>query len=255
MLGFVERGGNVAQPWVLEPETIEHYVTLRFRINSSIAYSGAELALEDAEKSKIRFNGEDVAISITGWYTDKDIKTVPIPTIKKGENILEVTLPFGKRTNTEWCYLLGNFGVSLAGREKVITTLPEKLGFGSITSQGMPFYGGNVTYHLEAEGENIQIDATHYRGALIGVSVDGENKGKIVYPPYILEIDGLSSGAHKVDITLFGNRFNAFGAVHLTDTKHSWHGPGAWRSDEECWSYEYSLRDVGILSRPIIKTK
>ncbi len=255
ILGFVERGGSVAQPWVLDPETIEHYVTLRFNIRSDIAYSGAELALEDAEKAKITFNGEDVATSITGWYTDKDIKTVPIPEIKKGENILEITLPFGKRTNTEWCYLLGNFGVKLAGREKVITALPEKLGFGSITSQGLPFYGGNVTYHLEAEGENLQIDATQYKGALISVSVDGEAAGRIVYPPYILELDGLAAGSHKVDVTLFGNRYNAFGPVHLTDVKHSWHGPDAWRSNEECWSYEYSLRDVGILSRPIIKAK
>ncbi|MBQ2842008.1 MAG: hypothetical protein IJE72_03135 [Clostridia bacterium] len=254
-LGFVERGGSVAQPWVIEPETIEHNITLRFRINSNITYSGAELALEDAEKAKISFNGENVAINITGWYTDKDIKTVPMPEIIKGENIIEVTLPFGKRTNTEWCYLLGNFGVSVAGMQKTITALPEKLGFGSITTQGLPFYGGNVTYHLEAEGENLQIEATRYRGALIGVSVDGEEKGKIVYPPYVLEVNGLKNGTHKVDITLFGNRFNAFGAVHLTDVKHSWHGPDAWRSDEECWSYEYCLRDVGILKYPVIKTK
>ena len=255
MLGFVRRGGEVAQPWVLDPETIEHHVTLRFNIKSDIAFGGAELALEDAENAKITINGDDVAINITGWYTDKDIKTVPIPEIKKGENILEVTLPFGKRTNTEWCYLLGDFGVKLAGREKVITTLPEKLGFGSIVAQGLPFYGGNITYHLEAEGENLRIEATRYKGTLIGVSVDGENKGKIVYPPYSLEIDGLTAGSHKVDITLFGNRYNAFGPVHLTDVKHSWHGPGAWRSDEEGWSYEYVLRDVGILAHPIIRTK
>ncbi len=254
-LGFVERGGHVAQPWVLDPETIEHYVTLRFNITSEINYSGAELALEDAENAKIIFNGNEIANNITGWYVDKDIKTVPLTDIKKGENVLEITLPFGKRTNTEWCYLLGNFGVRVTGRDKVITALPEKLGFGSILSQGLPFYGGNITYHLEAEGEAIAIEATRYRGALISVDVDGETKGKIVYPPYHLEISGLSAGNHKIDITVFGHRYNAFGAVHLTDTKHSWHGPGAWRSDEECWSYEYVFREVGILARPIIKTK
>ncbi|MBR3780514.1 MAG: hypothetical protein IKK63_04840 [Clostridia bacterium] len=254
-LGFVERGGHVAQPWVLEPETIEHYVTLRFNINSEIDYEGAELALEDAEKAKIIFNGNEIANNIKGWYVDKDIKTVPLTNIKKGENILEITLPFGKRTNTEWCYLLGNFGVRVTGSEKIITALPEKLGFGSIVNQGLPFYGGNITYHLESEGKAFVIEATRYRGALISVSIDGETKGKIVYPPYHLEIDGLGAGNHKIDITLFGNRFNGFGAVHLTDNKHSWHGPGAWRSDEECWSYEYVLRDVGILARPIIKAK
>lgn len=254
-LGFKERGGHVAQPWVLDPETIEHYVTLKFRINSEIDYSGAELALEDAENAKITFNGEDVAINITGWYVDKDIKTVPLPEIKKGENILEITLPIGETTNTEWCYLLGDFGVNVVGRAKTITALPEKLGFGSIVSQGLPFYGGNVTYHLDAQGTDLRVQATRYRGALISVAVDGTEKGKIVYPPYMLDINGLADGEHKVDITLFGNRFNSFGAVHLTDNKHSWHGPGAWRSDEECWSYEYVLRDVGILARPIITEK
>ena len=254
-LGFVERGGHVAQPWVLAPETIEHYVTLRFSITSEIDYSGAELALEDAEKAKIIFNGNEIANNITGWYVDKDIKTVALTDIKKGINILEITLPFGKRTNTEWCYLLGNFGVRVTGRDKVITSLPEKIGFGTIINQGLPFYGGNITYHLEAEGEAFAIEATRYRGALISVAVDGDTKGKIVYPPYHLEINGLSAGKHKIDITLFGHRYNGFGAVHLTDTKHSWHGPGAWRSNEECWSYEYVLRDVGILARPIIKAK
>ncbi|MBE6820671.1 MAG: hypothetical protein E7516_06435 [Ruminococcaceae bacterium] len=255
MVGFVERGGNVAQPWVIAPETIEHHITLRFRINSEIDYSGAELALEDAEKAKIVFNGNEIANNITGWYTDKDIKTVPLTDIVKGENILEITLPFGTRTNTEWCYILGDFGVKVIGREKTITNLPEKLGFGTITNQGLPFYGGNITYHLEAEGTGMRVEATRYRGALISVAVDGEEKGKVVYPPYLIDVDGLADGKHKVDITLFGNRYNAFGPVHLTDVKHSWHGPGAWRSDEETWSYEYVLRDVGILARPVITVK
>ncbi len=255
MVGFVERGGNVAQPWVIAPETIEHHITLRFRINSEIDYSGAELALEDAEKAKIVFNGNEIANNITGWYTDKDIKTVPLTDIVKGENILEITLPFGTRTNTEWCYILGAFGVKVIGREKIITALPEKLGFGTITNQGLPFYGGNITYHLEAEGTGMRVEATRYRGALISVAVDGEEKGKVVYPPYLIDVDGLADGKHKVDITLFGNRYNAFGPVHLTDVKHSWHGPGAWRSNEETWSYEYVLRDVGILARPVITVK
>ena len=255
MVGFVERGGNVAQPWVIEPETIEHYITLRFRINSEIEYSGAELALEDAEKAKIIFNGTKIANTITGWYTDKDIKTIALTDIHKGENILEVTLPFGKRTNTEWCYILGNFGVKVIGRAKTITNLPEKLGFGTIVNQGLPFYGGNITYHLEAEGSSIRVEATRYRGALISVAIDGEEKGKIVYPPYLLDVDGLADGNHKVDITLFGNRFNAFGSVHLTDTKHSWHGPDAWRTTEDEWSYEYILKEVGILKSPEIRAK
>ncbi len=255
MVGFEERGGGVAQPWVIPQEEIKHSISLRFTINSDIEYEGALLALEDAEKAKIIFNGAEVDNNVIGWYTDKDIKTVAMPTVNKGVNILEITLPFGKRTNTEWCYLLGDFGVNVTGRYKVITNLPEKLAFATFKSQSLPFYGGNVTYHLEAEGDAISIAVTNYTGALLSVSVDGEKKGRIVLPPYELKLAGLGDGKHNVDITIFGNRYNSFGPVHLSDEKYSWHGPNAWRSEDEEWSYEYILRNTGILTAPVIKVK
>lgn len=253
-VGYSERGGHVIQPWCLDEEIPSHKITLRFRINSDIDYSGAELAAEDMETLSIRFNGKEVSSKVTGWYTDKDIKTAALPEIRKGENILEIDVPFGTRTNTEWCYILGNFGVEVNGRNKKLIALPEKLAFGSILNQGLPFYGGNITYHLEAESNGaLQIEATNYKGTLISVAVDGEEKGKIVYPPYVLLADGLKPGSHKIDITLFGNRYNAFGPVHLCNDKESWHGPGAWRSSGCAWCYEYVLRNIGILNSPIIK--
>lgn len=253
-VGYSERGGHVIQPWCLDEEIPSHKITLRFRINSDIDYYGAELAAEDMETLAIRFNGKEVSSKVTGWYTDKDIKTAALPEIRKGENILEIDVPFGTRTNTEWCYILGNFGVEVNGRNKKLIALPEKLAFGSILNQGLPFYGGNITYHLEAESNGaLQIEATNYKGTLISVAIDGEEKGKIVYPPYVLLADGLKPGSHKIDITLFGNRYNAFGPVHLCNDKESWHGPGAWRSSGCAWCYEYVLRTVGILNSPIIK--
>ncbi len=251
-LGFKERGGGVAQPWVLEKEELTHTISLRFNFESEIDYKGALLALEDAEKAEITFNGESVSNEITGWYVDKEIKTVKLPAIRKGTNTLVVTVPIGETTNTEWCYILGNFGVRVLGTEKVITTLPEKLYFGAIQNQGLPFYGGNVTYHLTAEGNAFSIEATRYMGTLMKVCVDGEEKGKIIYPPYKLILKDLGNGVHNIDITLFGNRFNSFGPVHLSNNKHSWHGPDAWRTRGCTWSYEYVLRDVGILTRPVL---
>ena len=251
-LGFKERGGGVAQPWVLEKEELSHTISLRFTINSEIDYEGALLALEDAERAEITFNGNSVSNEVTGWYADKEIKTVKLPTIHKGCNTLVITWPIGATTNTEWCYILGNFGVRVLGTEKTITTLPEKLYFGAVQNQGLPFYGGNITYHLTAEGDAFSIEATRYVGTLMKVCIDGKQQGHIIYPPYALTATDLGEGVHKVDITLFGNRFNSFGAVHLSNNKHSWHGPDSWRTKGDSWSYEYVLRDVGILTRPII---
>ncbi len=253
ILGIRGRDHHVPQPWVIKEEATTHSITLRFTINSLIDYKGAELALEDAEKAVITFNGENVRNDITGWFTDKDIKTVSLPDIVRGENILVITLPFGVRTNTEWCYILGNFGVNVAGSVKTICDLPEKIAFDSILHQGLPFYSGNITYHLESEGKNISVSTNRLIGTLVTVTVDGEKKGRIAFPPYNLEINGLTKGKHKVDITLFGNRANAFGPVHNTNENNSHHGPNSWRTDGSHWSYEYVLRKIGLLTKPEIR--
>ncbi|MBQ8606523.1 MAG: hypothetical protein IJ408_07265 [Clostridia bacterium] len=244
------------QPYAVEISPAEHKVSLRFDIKSEIEVAGASLALEDAELAKITFNGERVENKISGYFTDESINTVPLPVIKAGQNTLELEFPYGERTNIEWCYILGNFGVSVLGCEKIITKLPEKIGFGSVTGQSMPFYGANIDYSfdvtLDTDGE-IEIEASYYRGSLIAVTVDGERRGRIVLPPYRLRIGDLAKGTHKVTLTLFGNRNNSFGALHLVNEGECWFGPDAWRTEGNDWSYEYRLKPLGILKSPIIR--
>ena len=118
---------------------------MRFRIHSEIDYEGAQLAIEDAERLTIMWNGKSVENTPIGWYADKSIKTVALPPIEKGENILEVAVPFAKHTNTEWAYVLGTFGVEVCGRRVCVTEARKELAFGDITEQGLPFYGGTLT--------------------------------------------------------------------------------------------------------------
>ena len=254
--GLKERNGSVAQPWVIPPEEPEHTITLKFTVDSDVDIKNPVLALEDAEKAEITLNGKPVSSDITGWYVDKSIKTVSLHEIVKGRNIITVKLPLGNRTNTEWCYLLGDFGVKVTGRRTLLTALPEKLWFGDIVNQGLAFYGGNITYHIGdiiAENGETEVMIPQYRGALVKVLVDGEDKGNIVFSPNTLRIKGLSKGVHKLDLKLYTHRFNSFGAVHNADAALDWHGPDAWRTKEEKWTYEYRLKEVGILSAPVVK--
>ena len=46
------------------------------------------------------------------YYSTIDIT----PWLCKGENVIEVILPLGPNTHTEWMYLLGNFDVEVDGR-------------------------------------------------------------------------------------------------------------------------------------------
>ena len=124
------------QPYLIAPEIPEHYLDLRFTIPSGIALDEAQLALEEPEQACVRLNGQAVDTTPTGWFVDRDIKTVALPPLVKGENILEIRVPIGKRTNLEAFYLLGNFGVDVRGVGKTIVPPPETLGFGSVT--GLP---------------------------------------------------------------------------------------------------------------------
>ena len=256
-LGYPSREARTAQPWVLEPEAAKHHVTLKFAIASEIAVEKPFLAIEDAEKLAVTLNDTAVEPRITGYYVDEAIKTIELPAIRPGKNTLTVRIPFSKAANVEYCYILGDFNVKVEGCEKTVTAPTDRIGFSSITNQGLPFYGGNITYQAEFEVEpedcTITVKANNYRGSLIRVALDGEPAGIIAYAPYQLTIEGVKSGRHTVAFTLFGNRYNTFAALHNADTANTWHGPNAWRSKGDAWCYEYKLKDTGILASPVIE--
>lgn len=253
-MGWPLRGDQFAQPWVVKEEPILNYITLRFNINSEVCVSGARLAIEDAEKLEIMFNGEKIPVKLNGWYVDKAIKTVALPEIKEGRNELVVKVPFGKRTNTEWCYILGEFGVKTCGAVSTIIPDTDKIGFSTLTAQGMPFYGGNIIYKTEIDVPDctVIVRANFYRGALIKVFVDGKDMGIIAFSPYKLKLDGISRGKHTVEFELFGTRINTFGGMHNV-SQPKWVGADFWRSTGDNWCYEYNLKNTGILASPIIE--
>ncbi len=256
-LGWPCRKSAVAQPWTMEKEKTTHKLTLRFSFDSEIEVTGAQLALEDADAAGIRLNGEPVPSEVTGWYVDHAIQTVSLPKLKKGTNQLEISIPFGRRTNVEWCYILGDFGVRVSGREKVVTAPVRTLTFGDIVPQGLPFYGGNLIYHIDLDtgSGRLTAEATHFRGALLSAALDGKEMGKIFIPPYRCEGPEIAEGHHTLDITVFGNRYNTFGQVHLSDSACRIFGPDSWRTTGSRWSYEYQLKPTGLLSAPNIVLK
>lgn len=249
-LGIRHRDGGMVQPWVSAADkNPKDTVTLIYDFDSDIEYDGARLALESVEYATIKFNGEDVDATPDGYYVDIDsIKTVKMPKIRKGKNELCVTYRFGDVTQLESMYLLGSFGVESIGEGARITALPDVLYFGDITRQGLPYYGGNVTYHITYKGKAGAIAVSKFRGALIAVDVDGARAGIISPTPHTLPLD-LGDGEHKIDLTLFGNRFNTFGALHNVD-KFRWAGPGCWRSKGNYFTYEHLVRETGILTAP-----
>ncbi|MDR1902519.1 MAG: hypothetical protein LBQ88_09600 [Treponema sp.] len=253
-LGWPARGDAFAQPWVEQDTSTPHTLRLRYKFDSEVSIRCAELALENAANTRVTLNGES-ASAVDGWYVDKCIGKVKLPEVKTGRNILELSIPYGRKVDVEAVYLLGSFGVRVAGVCSTLTPPVVSLGFGDITRQGLPFYGGNLSYRLEAEsrGGEMVITASSYRGHLLSVNVDGKDRGVIAYSPYRLTVKGLADGLHKIELIYYGSRINTFGQLHanVRDEGHWW-GPNSWRSAGPAWTYEYRFWPQGVLKSPEI---
>ncbi len=249
--------GHMAQPWVNpKDETVYGTVELRFTIDSSVAVSGAKLAAELAAGEEVFFDGASIAVQPDGWWVDEAIATVPLPAFGAGKHELLLRIPLKRAFSIEWCYLLGDFSVTTAGRATTLSAPVRELVFGDITRQGLPFYTGNITYHCQAEvpADDAVLETQQFHGALIDLTVDGKAFAPIAFAPYRCQLKGVKKGSHKIDLLLYGTRGNAFNPLHWANPKE-WVGPGAWRTGGDDWCYEYKLRETGILMAPIFTAR
>lgn len=251
--GYPLRMEAFAQPWTQEKSEPEHTLTLRFWVESEIEINGACLALEELEATTIQVNGEIIGKKDCGYFVDECIRKVSLPVLKAGLTEILLSIEYSCHTNVEWCYLLGGFGVRVSGGSAVLTKLPENICFGDYTVQGFPFYAGNMIYiteiKLQKPGQYL-LTAEKFRSPLLQVLVDDKTVGRIALSPYQVELGYLEPGKHNISIISYGNRINAFGAVHRCDEKQEWCGPNAWRTTGADFSYEYQLKPMGVLAAP-----
>ena len=249
--GWPLASGQDMQPWAMEKEATAHSVTLRFRFISQEALPDTFFCAEAAEA--LWLNEAPVPVRETGYFVDKSIKKYALPPLRVGENVITLKLPFAKQESLEACYLTGDFDVVLEGCEKTLEKAGKAIGFGDISNQGMPFYGGNITYRTVINVPqtcDLCIDVAKYKGAFTQVSMDGEVMGNIIFAPYLLRIGNVTPGEHIVEFTLFGNRHNTFGGLHNCGF-NAYYGQHYWYSEDQSWSYEYNLKQTGILKSPV----
>ncbi len=255
--GFPLRMEALAQPWTYgDISPAVDRLTLRFQFDTELAVTGAKLALENAAQCAVSLDGQLVNSPVDGWFVDEAIGTIALPHIHAGTHELHVNIPFGAHTNTEACYLLGDFGVEVQGRHARLIHPVRTLTFGDWTQQGLPFYAGNVIYHCEftcaTPTKALHIAFPHFRAPLLNVSLDGGACQPVAFSPFQAALGTLSAGVHHLDVTAFGSRVNTFGTVHNANSRTVWYGPNAWRTDGNDWAYEYQLRPAGILVAPTL---
>lgn len=266
-LGLPLRMEALPQPWVQKEDdkngegkdredSPKHVLSLRMKIESSYEAEHVSLGLEEPEKTDILWNGECIDRKPQGCYVDKEIRTITLGRLKKGTNVLECRISFDQKTAVENMYLLGEFGVCVSGRKAWVTEPVERLTFGDICGQGLPFYGGTYTYQIDMEldagEESLEIQIPKFRAPVIRGTLDGTDLGLVAFSPYCFKTGPLKAGTHRLLLTVYGNRVNTFGPVHNCNQAEKWIGPNAWRTEGTSWSYEYQLKPVGILTEPMV---
>ena len=250
------RTDSFPQPWLSHGENVkEHEVYVQFVINSEIERNQVELAFEGESDVEIIWNKEKISWKPGIYFIDRKINRLILGKLKKGENLLELKIPFGENTNLEWCYLLGDFGVKVIGSECLIVPKEKKIGFGDYSVQGLPFYGGNFIYEISVntqEGE-MENEIPNYKASLLEVSVDDGEKRAIFMDPYRANLGRIREGVHKIRIVSYGNRNNQFAQLHNCNTAERYFGPLTWRTSGKNWCYEYRLKQNGVLTSPIIR--
>ena len=83
-LGYIERKTKVVQPYAIPDAPEDHILTLRYTVKSESEFDSVSLALENAEKCKVTLNGVPAPTVISGWYIDKDVRTVHLGRIMRG---------------------------------------------------------------------------------------------------------------------------------------------------------------------------
>jgi hypothetical protein len=248
----------MCQPWC-DQEPLETLATIKVRLQfeSNVAIKDPQLALEGMQNTTVWLDGNKQDTKPTGYFTDEAIQTIALDSFAPGTHELLLQIEYHRKTCIECMYLLGDFGVSIRGRHTCLVAPIRELAFGNWVNQGLPFYAGNVTYHttVQSTGKPFFVETAHYAGALATMLLDGKHKQTVAFAPYQGLFD-VPAGEHQLDITVFGNRVNAFGQLHnaaagdneLRD--YRWWGPGSWRTTGANWIDEYQLWPMGLLAAP-----
>ena len=267
-MGLPVRGGAMVQPWAREQtaETIALPVTLAYTFTVDCPPSGSlALALEQPERFRIAVNDIEISpLGENGWWTDRSLRRVPFDPalLRSGENRITLSLQY---TDTfpglEIIYLLGHFGVEVAGTALTVTSQPGTLQVGDWVTQGLPFYAGSVTYRQEITvparvGERVVLQVPSYRGVAVRILVNGQCAGIIAWEPNEVDITDLLTGdTADLRIEVIGHRRNSHGPFHLTEKWPAWTGPGEFVATDDRWYDGYQLVPCGLLEAPVLVWK
>lgn len=248
------RGGEMLQPWYEETYGKDKgkpgkKISVEYSFYVDAVPEKMTLVVErDSSLNAIRLNGKTYEGISEGrrktegvWsdpaYLEYEINTSDLA---PGENKLVLDVNYGRSSGIEAVYLKGMFGVFLKeGKEVHIGKMPERLKAGNIVPQGLPFYSGRITYHLQDIPKGRMKVSFRELGACV-VILHGTTDVEIAFRPYEGTVEDLEA------IELVFNRRNSFGPLHLPVSYKGTYGPETFVTKEHLWRNKYQLYPQGL---------
>ncbi len=262
--GLKFRGGSMLQPWFAakyekKPE-VKGRVEILFPFTVEVQPTDTVfLCLETPGAFTVTVNGTRVQDENKGWWIDPCIKKIYLPSglLKKGLNEVKLGMDFTADKNLEALYLIGNFGVRLNGINRILAKLPEKLNTGDITSQGLPFYSGTVSYSVPVQNDwgkpsRLLISVPKFEAACVKVTGKDSPAAMIAWQPYQADVTGLVNREKEIRLDVVLTRRNTFGPLHQLPLRPWAYGPFSFVPEGSAYSDNYTLIPSGLLADPEI---
>ncbi len=239
LLGASPRGGAMLQPYMTAGAGPEKCLDLKLDFHfecTVIPEKPCRLVIERPELYRIFLNGTELSSAPDGFWTAPELQTIEIPSdrLNTGKNILTCRTQYHEYLpGLESLFILGEFSVKDNTMYGTVSTLE----YGDWCRQGFPWYGGNMSYILPLDkvpADASSLEIPEWRGAALGISINGGEEKLFFTPPYRMPLDGLlkRDGSDHATVKIYGHRRNVFGPFYGRDQWPSWTGPAAFKVQE-----------------------
>lgn len=227
---------------------------LRFEFESEVEFKNrkAYLVIEKPERFKIHVNGVRVEPKTEDFWLDWNFPKIDVSNfLGKGLNTIEIEGLVDLEPELENIYLLGDFAVKIGakGSSKLMEEIKEAE-IRDLCEAGYPFYAGEFEIEKDVESNipenaNVFLRFEEFNAALAIIYVNEKEIGKVIFPPYEIEITGaLKRGKNKIKVVLVGTLRNTLGPLHYKGGDPSFIGPETFRETTN-WTDDYVLRQFG----------
>jgi hypothetical protein len=251
------------------------HFALRFTFDADVQVSPpVYLAVESPEQFEIVANGQPVAGEDEGWWTDTSFRKLDISsTVQAGRNEVVLSGVFGRDSELESVYVIGDFGVAghrlreenrfngqvfdrYAPDFRLTDPPTDARAKGGravaidLTAQGLAYFAGRATLRqtviLPPLDKRTVLELHNLRAAVAHVRVNGQQAGTVAWQPHRVDVtEALKAGENVIEIELVGTLRNLLGPHHLNGGDLYWTGPAQFR-DKQRWTDDYILVPFGL---------